>query len=204
MEKIPQTQDDLNNQLLHQIQFLKTSSDSYDSGIKEEAKRLASTIRTLLHDTKSSKSLLGQLDVKLKIYYFNTAIADTKFGLTGIRTSTDGVNSVTEYIAPLDKLGPKRKENPWVTFPEWWKQMIVLNDGDSRFTRQDLILSLANQDGGSHVDPGLNKPYANLSRNNSLNVYHLDNPVKGVELASVRQISFELCRSLQGRYPDLF
>lgn len=36
------------------------------------------------------------------------------------------------------------------------------------FTRRDLVLTVADQEGGAHIDPALNEAYANLSRFNSL------------------------------------
>lgn len=202
--KVNQSSDDLNNHLFEQIQFLRASSNSYDSGFTGEAKRLATVIRTLVHETRESQSLLGQLEIRNKIHYYNTAIPQSQFGLTGIKTSTNGISSYTEYVAPLDNGGPLRKERPWILLPEWWDAMKVLYDGQAYFTRKKLVLSLVNKDGGAHVDPQLDEAYANLSRNNTLNVFHDGAPVKGVELASVRQIAFELCRSLQEVYPSYF
>ncbi|TGE33187.1 hypothetical protein [Desulfosporosinus sp. Sb-LF] len=82
--------------------------------------------------------------------------------------------------------------------------MNVLSDGNIKFNRRTLILSLADQDGGAHVDPTLDEAYVNLSRNNSLNVFHEYKPVKGVVLASVRQIAFDITRTLKDKYPLCF
>ena len=48
-------------------------SDSFDGGFEAEAKRLATTIRVVVHDTRASKSLLNQLNVKHQIRMLNTA-----------------------------------------------------------------------------------------------------------------------------------
>jgi len=201
--KIPQSMDELNDQLDEQIRFLIASSASFDSGFTGEAKRLANTIRIMVHDTKNSTSLFTQLGIKERLYYYNTAIPDSSFGLTGIMTTTAG-GGKTEYVAPLDNGGELRKKKPWILFSEWWEEMNVLYDGNTRFNRRKLILSLANQDGGAHVDPSLDESYFNLTRNNSLNVYHENQPVKGVVLASVRQIAFEISRTLKDKYPLYF
>ena len=204
--KIPRNNDELEEQLHEQIQFLLASSASYDAGNHFEAKRLATTIRVLFHDTersKDSKSLLSQLDIKEKLYYYNTAIPETQFGLTGIMTTTEG-GGRTEHHPPLDNGGELRKKRPWILFSEWWNDMNVLYDGKSYFNRRKLVTSLANQDGGAHVDPKLEKDYADVSRNNTLNVFHEGKPVNGVVLASVRQIAFEVCRTLKEKYPSYF
>lgn len=204
-----QTENELYKHLAEQIQFLVISCNLYDQGYTAEAKRLASTIRTLVHDTKKSTSLLTHLEVKKRNYYYNTSIPETKFGLCGIRTTSEGPYGKTEYYAPLDSGGPKRKEKPWITFNNWWEEMRVLSDGKNLFTRKELVLSLTNKDGGSHVDLKLSEKYAALTRNNSLNVFHHvpnGNPisVEKIELACVRQIAFELLKSLEKDYSHLF
>ncbi len=60
---------DLERHLIEQIEFLETSCDLYDEGKTSEAKRIAVSIRTLLHDTRHSKSLLGQLQKKSNLFY---------------------------------------------------------------------------------------------------------------------------------------
>ena len=54
----------------------------------------------------------------------------------------------------------------YVKFTEYWSST-VLDAGGQSFTREDLVKSVANQDGGAHVDPSLDEKYANLSRNDS-------------------------------------
>ncbi|MFE4239829.1 hypothetical protein [Peribacillus butanolivorans] len=202
------TEKDYLNHLIEQIDFLQNSCERFDKGVVSEGKRIAVGIRTLVHDTKNSVSLLTHLDVKNKLYYFNTAIPETQFGLTGVRTTTEG-GGKTEYVAPLDKLSEKRKEQPLITFNNWWTEMKVISDGNNKFSRKDLIMNVANKDGGAHIDSKLNKSYTKLTRENSLNVFHQDNSnqltsVKGVELASIRQIAFELIKTLSKKYPEYF
>jgi hypothetical protein len=60
----PQSRAELKAHLEEQLTFLKSSGVLYDRGVEAEAKRLAVAARVLLHDTASSKSLLGQLDLK--------------------------------------------------------------------------------------------------------------------------------------------
>jgi hypothetical protein len=47
--------------LAESIDFLNLSASSFDNGYEAEAKRLAVTLRVLLHDTAQSHSLLGLL-----------------------------------------------------------------------------------------------------------------------------------------------
>lgn len=201
-------EEDYLKSLSEQIYFLRNSCEQYDKGYYSEGKRIAATIRLLVHDTKSSISLLNHLNVKTKLYYFNTAIPNTKFGLTGIRTTSEG-NGKTEYYPPLNNLSEPRKQRSWVTFETWWEDMMVLSDGKNNFSRKDLVTTLANKDGGSHVDKKLPENYYELTRKNSLKVYHIEEynkvtNVQGIELASLRQIAFELLNSLNNTFPEYF
>lgn len=206
--KINQSNDDLLNHLREQIQFLAGSSHSFDNGFKGEAKRLATTIRILVHDTRNSASLLSQLDSKDTDFY-NTALPHNPnnllphMGLMGMKIDS----SYSGYWAPLDDGPPIRYRNPWVSFDTWWTGTIVIDDKQNQFTRKDLVLSVADQDGGAHVDPTLNEAYAKLSRENSMgwkhNVGGVENPVPDPHLVSIRQIAHEMIRTIQKKFPNL-
>lgn len=67
------TQEELAKHLAEQIGFLQSSAKLYDLGNETEAKRMAVTLRVLLHDTKTSSSLLGQMHLKKKMQFVSTA-----------------------------------------------------------------------------------------------------------------------------------
>lgn len=73
MTKYTQTIEDLHNHLREQLQFLHASANAFDYGFEGEAKRLATTIRVLVHDTRSSTSLLKQLNLKHPLRMCDTA-----------------------------------------------------------------------------------------------------------------------------------
>jgi len=79
-QKQSQTESELRQHLDDQLGFLEQSSASFDRGYEGEAKRLAVSIRVLLHDKGQSKSLLGQLGLK-DIFYWDTS--------TGFEKGTD-------------------------------------------------------------------------------------------------------------------
>lgn len=77
------------------------------------------------------------------------------------------------------------------------------------WTRKELVLQLANQEGGAHVDPNLNEDYEALARRNHLG-WHMESrdesglitigatPFEGDAVAiSVRQIAYELLTTLE-------
>ncbi|WP_155854560.1 hypothetical protein [Paenarthrobacter nicotinovorans] len=57
------------NHLVEQLEFLDSSCSAYDAGAPSEAKRLATTVRVLLHDTKLSTSLMRRLGLKESVLW---------------------------------------------------------------------------------------------------------------------------------------
>ena len=73
--------------------------------------------------------------------------------------------------------------------------MIFVDQRKNESSRKDLILAVANKDGGVHGDSVLDEKYANLSRRNTLgwrfsNVKG-DVPLEGLEKVAIRQIAHE-------------
>ncbi|GFO81541.1 MAG: hypothetical protein A49_11680 [Methyloceanibacter sp.] len=111
-----------------------------------------------------------------------------------------GPSSVA-YLPVLDDIPPIYNWNK-VIFDVWWNQPIVCDKQRRKMSRKDLVLALANKDGGAHVDPELDEIYASLSRQNSLGWEWVSeegtrDPDSGPELACLRQISHELEKSLR-------
>lgn len=201
--RVPQTTGELQVHLQEQIGFLERSAQSFDDSFHDEAKRLAVTMRLLLHDTGHSRSLLSQLGIK------GQRFCDTAFpfdphnlaayaGLASVKIGS----GPTRHAAPLDGDDPSGFR--WIDFDEWWNAVIFRYDGGRELTRRDLILAVANQDGGAHVDPALNADYARLSRENALGRYTADAsgtiPLHGAELVSVRQVAHEVLKTLKPGY----
>lgn len=204
MSTVSQSHQDLMQHLRDSIGFLKASASAFDGGFRGEAKRLATTIRVLLHDTSNSKSLLGLLGLKDKLRYVSTT---TRYdpnlsayqGLVGHSFGPNGAS----YWAPLGDGPPTRYLKPPMSFEDWWNEPVIVDTSKMEFTRRDLVLSLANKDGGAHVDSHLDGKYAGLTRGNSLgsrvSEAGVDRPLSDIELHSVRQVAYELMQSLEGQ-----
>lgn len=196
-QRVPQSQQELDQHLSDHLSFLRSSGDAYDNGQDGEAKRLAVSIRVLLHDTANSASLLRQLD-RLKGQFLSTAIPhDDRNLLThgGLIMMGGG-----KYLPMLDDVPIKR----WLSFQDWWNEIVFVDDRKERLSRKQLVLAVANQDGGAHVDPKLNETYARLSRHNSLGWVVTDGknprPIPKPERAAVRQVAHEVLVSLVPDY----
>lgn len=164
-------------------------------------KPLASTFRILFHHKGANKSLLKQLEMVEKIDMVSTcSVFDPSnifpsLGLLGMRVTSD-------YAGYFPKEIPS--EFKTVSFDKWWSEEIVLNDSErEKWTRKDLVMYAADQDGGSHVDPGIDKKYHQLAYMNSIGLkfFHgegneginMENPIP----ACLWQIGLEFCKSME-------
>lgn len=193
--------DDLQQHLQEQLGFLQRSADAFDEGHEAEAKRMAHVIRILVHDTGSSHSLLGQLEMKAG-QWVDTCLEDRPGNLSthgGLVAQMLGQRSV-RWTALLDD-GPFRGTK---NFDAWWNAPVFRDNADTTLSRRDLILTMANKDGGSHVDPKLTDAYARLVKENSLGFIWMQDgveaPATGPEKAAVRQLAHEVLRSLKPGY----
>lgn len=213
MTRLKQTEDELLGHLKDQIGFLLSSSNSYDNGLVGEAKRLAIVTRVLLHDTSRSTSLLTQLGKK-NIGFYDTCIdydplnLAPHIGLIMMRLSTQ---SGAEYVAPLDNLSSARIKGK-VSIDDWWNKIAIKDSVGNLFTRGEIIKTLANKEGGAHVDPELDADYVNLSKFNSLgwkSVVRKGDVIKEADMGnpvfpSMRQIAHEVIKTLKDEFPNLF
>lgn len=202
MTKIKQTNAEFLLHLRDSISFLEASCAAFDAGFTGEAKRLATTIRVLIHDTDRSDSLLSLLKIKMKMVYlktssdFNPKNLLSHNGLVGLAMSDEG----TTYKAFLGD-GPPGNSTKYVYFSDWWNEIVIVDSRQAKFSRRSLILALTNKDGGAHVDPSLDEDYAHLTRSNSIG-WTVSNgvdekPLPEIELYSTRQIAYELLTSIK-------
>jgi len=147
--------DRLMKKLQEQVLFLQSSSQAFDSGIEEEAIRIAQALRVMFHQTRLSISLVSHLG----------------FGKKRMLSSARGVGDWTDFLQvelnialpqpvrmrPL--LGTKFKD---VSIEDWWKNEPVFSHKGETFSRSRIVLSAANKDGGAHVDDKLDAYYESL------------------------------------------
>jgi len=209
---------ELTSHLKDQIYFLINSAISYDKGFEGESKRIAATIRILIKDKTSCSALLTQLG-KYDILFYDSATPFEQQNLMPcnclcmvrlqIRPKEDLKESKGDYIAPLEWLAPSRNSDRKVSLDRWWNRNIVIRDKDGiTYTRKDIILKVAENEGGAHVDPKLTQSYANLTKFNSMgwkmhsadNITDFGNPVP----SNIRQIAHETIKSLIDGTLDLF
>jgi hypothetical protein len=204
------------------MDFLRTSAAGFDGGVEAEAKRLAVQIRVLVHDASGNRkgrsvSLLTQIGVRDRLPWLDTAIVPdptwVDFGLGLCRLAGEGKGSDLRffYAPPLGDLGPDRLHAP-ASFVDWWTQPILADRMGHTFSRANFIDRVANQDGGAHVDARLDESYEALTRGNSMRIaagkgmlgFNIGSnltedpgpPGSSIALASVRQIAYEVLRTV--------
>lgn len=202
-------------QLSDQVDFIASSIARYDSGKEHEAKRLSVSIRLLVHDSRHSRSLLSQLGVRDTLGYLDTALGEPPSGCpppihSGLCTMSWTLGAKGDGPAPMtaEPVLDNRAElgNPRTSFVDWWEEPVFRALDGTELTRRFFVLSVADQDGGAHVDDEeqLSAKYSALVIRNALGFTKgdgegLDN---NVIHASIRQVAHELVRSMDGIVED--
>ena len=201
-------------ELKKQLGFLWRSCQWYDEGEVDEAIRIAVPIRTLIHDTRNSTSLLTHLNAK---------------GIKLRSTVEDPSENATWYMGMGQykqwryegKAGasydPSFDDTPVMTLlpvSKWWEQIVYVfsrrSEADPtgeievlRLSRKDIILTATNKDGGAHVDKKLTPAYEMLAADGTVGSFIWESdgvkqefPITKAHLVALRQIGHEVLRSL--------
>jgi hypothetical protein len=168
MKRTPFSVVQLQDKLATQLRFLDASILAYDAGDEAESLRMAVSVRVLAHHVRKSPALLAQVGPLHTLSFPNTgkslgsskAIrnkrkitvhAGPSFRLVTLSMSTESI----EFKPKLDELiGAAR-----VGYVEWWKTRVLRHRGilpeatSWELSRMDVVLGLANREGGTHVDP---------------------------------------------------
>jgi hypothetical protein len=188
--------------LREQIDFIAASCARYDDGVESEGKRIALSLRVLVHDTDRSISILGLLGLKDSLRFVDTAHSlsvtpsfEMPLGLVvAVMDDED-----QRYEPILDYHGSDNR----VSFDEWWNGVLVRpvdhsarskrGETDS-FTRRDFVLGTANMEGGGHVDPSPSRWWHDLRDQTYLGAMRLedDRPIANLVPATIRQIGWEV------------
>lgn len=147
----------------NQLDFIKTSIKNFDDGNINEAIRLAQALRVMFHETNNSKSIYNLLNYKLYFkslsgFYSPTNLLSS-WMLLSIQMDREGIRYVPLYDQPEGIL--------YYDFEDWWNH-VIFDDKKNIFSRKDIVLYVANKDGGAHLDLELPEKYANLVKYNSL------------------------------------
>lgn len=192
---------DFRSQLADQLQFIETSCEQYDKGGVRESVRIATALRVLFHQTRTSTSLVKHLNIPdLELLSTCASVpAGKEFFPAMTNIVIDPKHDRMEYV-------PKFKveyERP-LAFDDWWSTEIVYlsKNRGLQITRKDLVLGAANKDGGAHVDTALEPSHQSVLEGLewSMTVNPTYAPSQQVRckhghLAALRQIGYEVLNS---------
>ena len=211
---------ELNEKLSQALELLKLNCKQFDEGSVVSAVQIATQLRVLVHDTNKSVSLLAQTGLKNTIQYLDSSIrhrgglcfwsmanvshqtilsnGEIYAGLLR-KKMTDGLNGKmpTLDFAPL--MGDNSRESQWEDFATWYTGQTMFEYRQLKMTRKDIICTLANKEGGAHVDLNYSDDYKYFMEPTMLDINingvlarFSQNPV----YVSVRQIAWEVMKSL--------
>lgn len=141
--------------LREQIGFVRQSCATFDAGFEAEGLRISTALRVIFHQTGKSTSLV------------------THLGFTSKRmlSSSRGHNDWRDYLAFVQDLnsptpiimkpllGIKFHE---IAMNDWWETETIFKHKEKSYSRKKIVLSMANTDGGAHVDKDLEEYYEEL------------------------------------------
>ncbi|WP_420156150.1 hypothetical protein [Siphonobacter sp.] len=199
-----------------QLKFLKKSCKEFDEGDLDEATRMAIIIRILVHDTGASTSLLKHLELKDKIKFLNTSthFKANSFYVMGFHGLVyaqmvdhgQGLGNPV-FVAKFNSLSMSIENQEFISFDEWWTKNIIIQDRHKQeFSRHDLITTVANRDGGAHIDKEIDETFARLSRDHSIGLEYyskgIHHKMPDLVLHSIRQIAYEVITTLETQIPN--
>ncbi|QVL45695.1 MAG: hypothetical protein KFB94_00780 [Methylophilaceae bacterium] len=189
---------DFKEHLKKQLGFLDRSCQSYDAGFTDEAVRIATVIRVLIHQTRESTSLLEHLNATT-INFLSTTFEPSAQTVSFVGMGMMRVGGgESEYFPQLGE-GPI---NEFIPFSKWWNQVVMVLDAKHRITRKNIVLAAANKDGGAHVDKKLTAEYVALAAAGAVGTFIYESQgqrdeteIEGAHLVSLRQMGYELLHS---------
>ena len=148
---------DLKQHLARQLGYLQNSCNLFDQGQHDEAIRIATIVRVLLHDgnTPSLVAKLGAHCISLLSTY-------PELKPNFITVSPMAVTTMTEagelVVKPHLEHGPKEL----IPLGDWWDKPIY-RVPKYELSRHEIVKWAANKDGGAHVDTDLPAAYEHVS-----------------------------------------
>jgi hypothetical protein len=216
-ERVGTNQKFNNERLLHQLnlqlQFIDNSCALYDAGHQYEAVRIAVALRTLFFSSVEPKKrrypslalvrqlAAGDMDMWSGGSYPNAAVVN----ITALRIQL--APPAIFFVPKLDHHGLHRRR-----LGVWWAiEPIYILPKKGAVTRCQLVLSVCNKDGGTHVDPELEPYYERMISGADFIQLHPQSLVwkegerppeadqtqvaRNAHYAALRQMAFEVLRT---------
>ncbi|HTD02674.1 hypothetical protein [Undibacterium sp.] len=189
-------------QLEKQLRFLERSAKAYDEGEHDDAIRIATSIRVICHQTSNSTSLLSMLGAS-GINLLSTSQQELPGPGLGLNVANNLMFDVMKMTLTAAPMTSDVAHRMIVSFDGWWnREVVFFNNETLQITRRDLVLWLANKDGGAHVEVPPPARYKVVQDGMNF-TWTLGAPggvekkvqVSEFQLAALRQFAYELLNS---------
>ncbi|WP_134089017.1 hypothetical protein [Olivibacter sp. XZL3] len=156
----------------------------------------------LFHQTSNSHSLIHQLQLS---DHKMTSTSGKKIKGNIIK-SFYGLASILAQVDPNPVFVPGKliPRNEIVSFEYWWNQEIILTDSNGHdFTRRDIVLYVANKDGGGHVDSEVKNEFYTIKSGQTSGIVFVKGGITytfSPLIATIRQIAQEVILSFPDEY----
>jgi hypothetical protein len=196
--------------LEEQRHLLKTAIDGMVAGDLTQALHVATTIRVLVHETGASKPLLKNLNNN----YLELPILDRKYepppnAQPGVQTILFFCPVSVQMKAPegAASLIPDLREDEHALskLGAWWNNACMALPGVGPVYRKELILGLANKEGGAHVDADISAKYQLVMESKFLNATINDTDLGALRISRLvaGRAGIELLDCLNRNFPKL-
>lgn len=207
MKRAQRPKDELKRELVEQLQLLRHSCQAFDNGLEAVAKHISLSLRVLLHHHGQSRALLDQLGLRDGRYLTSASTLNPRNLLTECNLILMRADATGARYLPLIAAGALPFPLQGIPFVNWWNDPVLKDNRGRTFCRRELVLNVADTDGGAHVDPELEEAYMAISRENSLGwVFSTAAGASALEgrpeLACMRQIAHELLSTIHQFAPE--
>lgn len=161
--------EELEHKLNLTIKFLERlvqealASDCLDPMRESYAATIATQLRVLLNDEGRNNSLLNQLGIKKSIFYVTrpTICLNVVNMLTTAPMVKFVANGDDGAYCVVDDFKPKVQAGYSCSFVAWWNEIVIDSKHEklSHISRRDVVLVLADKEGGAHVDDEYDEAY---------------------------------------------
>lgn len=207
MQGQPRNRAELVRKVQEQVEVLGILAQTFDSGKRVVGYPMATTVRVLVHETASSHALLAQLGELNSITFIDTSMP---FNPRNLLVSHEGLVMMKMTVGvdadwvPLNEIPvpPPGAEPRDVPFNTWWNTDVMRDSQGTTWNRRRMVLTVANKEGGAHIDPHQPVDVRAIEEENSMGWSYQD-PINGSQpfshgplMPSIRQIAYELEQSI--------
>lgn len=185
---------------------LEQNASLFDQGSEHQSRPMSATVAVLLHETSTSKSVLGQLNRRtgmvVDISHENTPNnLNAHNGLVMFEMGDHG-NSVRAILDDGPPSVTRRTD-----FTKWWERDVVIRVPGTptiEFTRKRIVTSIRNKLGGAHLDTnvsgGVKKYMVDHEIGWTSTVNGIEKPITTMHQHSMRQIVHEILKTYRPNY----